>query len=210
MLRLALTSKPIGNRSETSVNGLGLVKASTENVQHVTIVLFVRRSRNDAYHSTSQLRQLCTMIETMPEFLRDHGNSTVLILHELCSSSAHPMSDRRIFNFIPDEDPVWLLTTNPDRLTRRREEVLSLAQMFSATGGGWLTTGIQDNDSQVSDWVPVDEASASIVQRQLEDGRRRALICAKNNFLIPLLCQNTGAQGAFMPMTNQRQFADKW
>ncbi|KAK8195421.1 uncharacterized protein BKA78DRAFT_342257 [Phyllosticta capitalensis] len=150
------------------------------------------------------------MIETMPEFLRDHGNSTVLILHELCSSSAHPMSDRRIFNFIPDEDPVWLLTTNPDRLTRRREEVLSLAQMFSATGGGWLTTGIQDNDPQVSDWVPVDEASASIVQRQLEDGRRRALICAKNNFLIPLLCQNTGAQGAFMPMTNQRQFADKW
>ena len=42
------------------------------------------------------------------------------------------------------DTPTFVLTANPDRLTRRADEVKPLVDMLKATGGAWLSRGILD------------------------------------------------------------------
>ncbi|KAK8195422.1 uncharacterized protein BKA78DRAFT_293981 [Phyllosticta capitalensis] len=176
LMRAAITSKRGDQQEELQVKNLVRFNAHDG---RITIIFFIRRSRDDAYFSTSLLRQLCTMLASIPEYLRSHGNMRVLILNELCSSSAHPMQDRQILRFVVDTEPVWVMTTNPDRLTRRKDEVIPLINCFEATSGGWLFSGIQDDNFQISDFVIIDATIAPIVEEQLETGR------TEQHMLIP-------------------------
>ncbi|KAK8213890.1 hypothetical protein IWZ01DRAFT_480842 [Phyllosticta capitalensis] len=108
------------------------------------------------------------MIEGLPEFLAQSGNSNSLILYELCSSSAHPIQNREIFKFLPAEEATWIVTINPDRLTRRSDEVKRITEHLQTSGGGWLTSGIQRDDVELSDWLTVDEEKALNIETAVE------------------------------------------
>ncbi|KAK7540431.1 hypothetical protein IWX92DRAFT_390090 [Phyllosticta citricarpa] len=141
----------------------------------VLVVFFLRRSRGDAVVSTSTLRQLCSMLASLPERLRNEPNSYFHILHECCSSSAHPANNRLIFKGILLGQPTWVLTANPDRFTRRTDEVEELARILRETGGGWMTTGVNDDDVELSEWVHVEGTYEKSIMDQIKAGREKAL-----------------------------------
>ncbi|KAK8237845.1 hypothetical protein HDK90DRAFT_464695 [Phyllosticta capitalensis] len=161
LLRKALKSRKSGVQQPRPASQV----TSTRNAHHerFTVVFFVRRSCGDSFYSTSPLRQLCTMIEGLPEFLGQSENSTFLILYELCSSSAHPMPNREIFEFLPAEGATWIITTNPDRLTRRSDEVKPITEHLQTSGGGWLTS-----EQQSTPHAPKNNATSTRKSKSIE------------------------------------------
>ncbi|KAK3717463.1 hypothetical protein LTR37_005853 [Vermiconidia calcicola] len=94
----------------------------------------------------------------------------------MCSSSKHPLSDRRLFHSLPRDLPISILTVNPDRLTRRLEEINTIVADLAVKGGSWFSSGfdLQAEGSDVRDWNAVSGESADILKELLKLGRQRA------------------------------------
>lgn len=103
-------------------------------------VLWLRQSNEDGKRARDTMpRQLTTLLTSLilGEGLRI--GDQVVICCELCSSSKHPLTDRRLWNTVRGmrDMPVHLLTVNPDRMTRRAAEVDVVRRFVASTGGFW-------------------------------------------------------------------------
>lgn len=103
-------------------------------------VLWVRQSNEDGKRARDTIpRQLTTLL--VSTILGDEFSEgdEVVICCELCSSSKHPLRDRRLWNAVRGMTgmPIRLLTVNPDRMTRRADEVDAIRTHIASTGGMW-------------------------------------------------------------------------
>lgn len=62
--------------------------------------------------------------------------------------------------------PFTLLTSNPDRLTRRADEVDANLDYLGQRNGTWMTLSCQDDDLDFDGWYSVSDVRAT-VKRQL-------------------------------------------
>lgn len=124
----------------------------------IRAVIWTRQSQEAGRLDKSSVpRQLCSILLNPPPPLAtlQQGDELYVVV-ERCSTSKHPLSDRTIFASIPTDRPVYVITGNPDRLTRRSEEVQSLVDKWQATGGAWFTLGLQ-NDTGAKVWQDVSD-----------------------------------------------------
>ncbi|KAI7162658.1 hypothetical protein KC349_g1936 [Hortaea werneckii] len=115
----------------------------------VTIVVWARQSDDDTSAATSISRQVWSSLTSGPPVMtRSHPEDRVLIAVEYCSSSSHPWSDRQIRRLLPFDKPLHVVTANPDRLTRRPDEVIPILHEITRTGGSWWTQGLQSHGTR--------------------------------------------------------------
>jgi hypothetical protein len=135
-----------------------------------TVVLWVRKSEAERKGKTSIPRQLWSILTSEAPPLMDlHLEDRVVVLIEYCSSAANPLSDRVVKDAVIPDRPVHLLTANPDRFTRRPEEI---AYAYQRTGDDWHTQGLRSTPSP-ADWVRVKD-SEDAVKEQVRIGRQGA------------------------------------
>jgi hypothetical protein len=135
-------------------------------------VFVLRQSQEDSIPAkTSIPRQLWTMLTSNnAPFDKLEKLNKISVIVELCSSHKHPITDRMIFEDIPHDLPLVFLTANPDRLTRRDDEIeLILAK------GRWFTRGSSGKNTT---WVDVQE-NKDIIKSQVNTGRYAASEVAK-------------------------------
>lgn len=90
-------------------------------------VIFARQGREDKEARLTIPRQLTTILRS--GFFSGHnmifrpGVDKITVVEEICSSNQHPWKDRCVLKEIPRDLPRVFLTTNPDRLTNRAEEI---------------------------------------------------------------------------------------
>ncbi|THY17025.1 hypothetical protein D6D01_07581, partial [Aureobasidium pullulans] len=77
------------------------------------------------------------------------------IVIELCPSNRHPFQDKAVFTELPDDVSMIVLTANPDRMTRRENEIDSILK------------GLRGN---ILRWTNV-RASKDVVSEQVKTGR---------------------------------------
>lgn len=144
--------------------------------QPMDFCLWTRQSNEDGSRARDTIpRQLTTLLSS-PVLDKLQPGDNVHIFAEICSSNKHPLSDRRLFNLIPRNKPVALLTVNPDRMTRRSNEVEAVLDALHKSGGSWHTQGLPvGEDGHVTDWIEIDEELKQILKDRLTLGRQRAL-----------------------------------
>lgn len=135
-----------------------------------TIVVWLRKSEAEKKGKTSIPRQLWSILTSEAPPLMDlRLEDRIVVLVEYCSSAANPLSDRAIKDAASPDRPIDLLTANPDRFTRRPEEV---AKAYERTGDEWYTQGLRTTASPV-EWIKVRERE-DVVKEQLRLGRQGA------------------------------------
>ncbi|KAK4541083.1 hypothetical protein LTR36_008308 [Oleoguttula mirabilis] len=102
------------------------------------------------------------------------AHDRIVIAVEYASSSAHPWVDRRVKDLLPHDQPIVVVTPNPDRLTRRSNELGHLIGEITANGGQWWSQGAQWDGMRSDTWFDVTKQVES-VQAQLDIGRQVAL-----------------------------------
>lgn len=169
--------KAVRGREQADPAALTYQTLSTPAREPITVVVWARTSRGDSSESMSTIRQVWSILVTPPPFLDAwQDDDQLVVAHEKCSSSQHPWRDRRLWSQIPQGRPVFLLTANPDRLTRRSEEVAPLAELIGKTGGAWWSRGVMDPDMEPGEgadqeWQCVSEEGVlEQVQRQITLG----------------------------------------
>ncbi|EON64920.1 hypothetical protein W97_04154 [Coniosporium apollinis CBS 100218] len=174
--------KAIRGREQADTAILACRDPSAPERKPVTVVIWTRTSREDHIESLSTIRQIWSTLVTPPPCLEAwHPDDRLVVAHEQCSSSQHPWQDRLLWKRIPQDRPVFLLTANPDRLTRRSGEVALLVELIQNTGGAWWSRGIVDLGMETGEeadreWQCVgEEGVLNQVQAQLVLGRQRAL-----------------------------------
>lgn len=194
-LREALSTRGSG---EGTVLGFELIKIPKR--LPVVFVIWVRRSRDENVQSFTIARQAWSILANPPDCLRYATNlDKVIIAIENCSSSQHPLKDRRLMRSIPKNQPIFLLTTNPDRMTRRQEEVSEIVSIVERSGGAWYTKGMASEHNQAIEWSTIgDEASQDRLRDRLRIGTpasimrcirpdiSRAPTCSTNGVLLAL------------------------
>lgn len=185
-LRAAISSTMTGIAAAGSASKLDSVLStlSAPDRQPVSFVPWTRQSNEDGGRARDSIpRQLTTLLDApILEMLR--ANDNLLIIAEICSSNKHPMKDRQMWHPLPRNRPVYLLTVNPDRVTRRTGEVAQVLSRLDVRGGAWLTQGfpsgeaMDETNSEVmdkTDWQLVTQDTSSGLEAQLTLGRQRAL-----------------------------------
>lgn len=133
------------------------------------VVLWVRKSEGEK-GKTSIPRQLWSMLTCgAPPLMDLRLEDRVVVLVEYCSSAANPLSDRVVKDAVNADRQVDIVTANPDRFTRRPEEV---AHAFRRPGDEWYTQGLCTTPSP-AEWVKVNEREDD-VKEQLRLGRQGA------------------------------------
>ncbi|KAF9924041.1 hypothetical protein BGZ67_009523 [Mortierella alpina] len=81
-------------------------------------------------------RQFVELLDRMNDFENVMGQvKKIIIAIEYCSSSQHPWSCRKLpQSLFSTEEPLLQLSVNPDRVTRRSEEVPTISQSLAKTG----------------------------------------------------------------------------
>jgi hypothetical protein len=122
--------------------------------------------------SDSIFHQLATLLAS-PVLEDMQTTDQVIIVAEICSSSRHPLTDRRLHYSLPRDKPIQLLTVNPDRMTRRADEVDTIIADVEATGGRWHSSGFALGDKGIGkrDWFIVADEMAEAVKTQLRPGK---------------------------------------
>ncbi|KAH0341787.1 hypothetical protein KCU81_g6010, partial [Aureobasidium melanogenum] len=134
-----------------------------------TYVVFTRQSAEESggLKNTSVPRQATSILTNPKSPIRNlKANDRILVVVEVCSSHKHPLQDRNIFDRLPLNENLIFLSANPDRITRRHEEVDEVLKF-----GKWFSSGM---DGARSEWFDVSE-HADEVKRHLLLGRQRAL-----------------------------------
>jgi hypothetical protein len=135
-----------------------------------TVVLFARQSEDELVKDTTIPKQLWSMLTgRAPPLIDLRVDDRIVVVVEYCSSAANPLADRVVREAVLDDGPVDLVTANPDRFTRRPEEV---TQGYARTGDEWYTQGLRTTPSP-AEWVKVRDAE-DVVKEQLRIGRQGA------------------------------------
>ena len=140
----------------------------------VTIVIWARQSPDMGTVSTTISRQVWTALTShAPPLMSLQVDDRIVVVVEYCSSSKHPQTDRQLFKVIPTDRPLRIITSNPDRLTRRSQEVPMLLENL-AEDVEWWSQGVTFNEMSQSAWFRVSDAVAE-VQEHIEIGETQFL-----------------------------------
>lgn len=134
----------------------------------MTYVLWTRQSNEDARRCKDSIPRQLTTILSSPVLETVQASDRLVVIVESCSSSKHPLSDRRLYHCLPTDTPIQLLTVNPDRLTRRASEVDTV--LADLRGGLWHTSGLDLDEGSKEDWQIIGAASADGLKKQLALG----------------------------------------
>ncbi|KAK3679881.1 hypothetical protein LTR78_000257 [Recurvomyces mirabilis] len=140
-----------------------------------TYVIWTRQSVSETAVTTSIPRQIWSTLtaqESPLTSMRSHDR--LLVFVEYCSSSAHPWRDRQLIKHIPRERPLILLTSNPDRLSRRPEEIKLTVEDFLAPGDTWLSRGAGFDGVERDTWFDVEDEVGGVTE-QLRCGRQKPM-----------------------------------
>jgi DNA invertase Pin-like site-specific DNA recombinase len=174
--------------SDMQVSGISSqesLKALRERTQVATQVILYIRASTLEQTETGGLgfeRQFVSLVQTLGSI--DYRLRDVSIKVEVCSSSEHPMEDRTLLQSMLEEyrrptsqQPVILLTTNPDRLTRRSEELDALVLQLRECGIEWWTQGQVGRPAEWHQMSPTSDGNAHdiAIHRQVERGRQLAI-----------------------------------
>lgn len=123
---------------------------------------------------TSVERQFVTLLHKMTEVITTEDLESLEVLVEYRSSSQHPWQSRKFLSGkIRERKDCLILSANPDRITRRVDEVDAIITDFENDGCQWWTLGVQPSMSQ---WVLVHEQQAcDQVKNQLKVSREVAV-----------------------------------
>lgn len=103
-------------------------------------IFLMRQSNEDGIRARDTMpRQLTTLLHSTVFAEGVRTGDEVLMCAEICSSNKHPLGDRRIWNKIRGmtDMTINILTVNPDRMTRREDEVDTVREFVASTGGTW-------------------------------------------------------------------------
>lgn len=141
------------------------------------ILIWLRQSSVD--HAAPIATQLWAMLtRTCPALPYFTSDDKITIAIEYCSSSSHPMSDRKLVQrLLPLGSYTHVLTVNPDRLTRRADEVDQALTLLK--DAAWWTRGCRSEHTQEADWHCINPPPAwqdykvkkELIEEQLERGR---------------------------------------
>lgn len=153
-MREALSKQNVGSITEQAMKQF--VALGELDRPPVDFVLWTRQSNEEAKRASDSIpRQLATMLRS-PILDTLQPTDRIWVFVEMASSSRHALSERRLYSSMPRKRPVQLLTVNPDRLTRRSDEVAVVLRDVEEGGGHWFTSGITQQDGhRPQDWVEV-------------------------------------------------------
>ncbi|KAK3646100.1 hypothetical protein LTR56_008717 [Elasticomyces elasticus] len=141
----------------------------------VTKVIWTRQSEDDTTATTSISRQVWTALTSgAPPLVSVHPQDRLVIVVEYCSSSKHPWFDRQLRSMLPTDRPLEILTCNPDRLTRRADEVEPILNELVAANGSWYSQGAGFGELPAETWFDVSQ-DIEFVKEQIRCGRQRAI-----------------------------------
>jgi len=145
---------------------------SPEQRAAATFVIWTRQSNEDTRRARDSItRQLATILSS-PLLQQLSPDDNLIVLAETCSSFKHPLTDRRIYHSLPRNKPIHLLTVNPDRLTRRSDEVHIIRKDLSHRGGSWHSSGLSLGDkTEKEGWHMVDDGVAEQLKAHLRLGK---------------------------------------
>jgi hypothetical protein len=128
----------LGSYSDTASGANSVEDATPEPRQPWTWLIWLRQSNEDGIKARTTIpRQLTTALASSRLWGRRPGDR-ICIYVEVCSSNKHSWEERKLPRSIPRDRPIILLTVNPDRVTRRPEEVnLIVAMVAEMPGGVW-------------------------------------------------------------------------
>ena len=178
-LRTALIKRrSSGQAKDGSI--IDLTQLLSQDRQPVNYVLWIRQSNEDAGRAQdSAPRQIATLISS-PVLEALQRNDCVIVVAEICSSSKHPLTDRRLYHTLPRNRPMQILTVNPDRLTRRADEVDTILDDLESVGGAWYTSGLElGEDDDKRDWHHVSDPSVDDIKARLKLGRNELSVGSK-------------------------------
>ncbi|KAF9556191.1 hypothetical protein EC968_008381, partial [Mortierella alpina] len=160
-----------------SSSTLSVSSVTPQSTKPFTIcILYIRVSsgvQEDA-GATSE-RQFLSLLHRLSDFDEVMEQvEKIIVAVEYCSSSQHPWADRKLPQSIfGTEDRLLLLSINPDRVTRRSQEVPTIIQSLRRTGSEWWTLGAVN---RVGTWVSVSApAETKAIQDQLDLTRQVAV-----------------------------------
>ncbi|EME77949.1 uncharacterized protein MYCFIDRAFT_79193 [Pseudocercospora fijiensis CIRAD86] len=138
-----------------------------------TIIIWARQSGEETLKAGSMSRQLTTLLHAVYPWVipGDHLD----VFAETCSTNKHPLDDRNMWRGLLRDKPLYILTTNPDRLTRRAEEVDRICAELKSLGGGWYVLGDSlGSEHWTSTWYKLEGATVDVVKARLQLGRNIA------------------------------------
>ena len=99
-------------------------------------------------------------------------NTKLVVVIEVCPSSVHPLSARPAALGLFDSlnGPFTVLTANPDRLTRRLDEVKTLVEGMQRVQGRWMTRSCKGDGLDKDKWYDVSDHQ-SAVKEQVQAGK---------------------------------------
>ena len=138
----------------------------------INVIIWIRKSQTDS--STSLARQIWSALTQRAPPLKDlRAHDRIIIVVEVCSSSKHPFTDREVHKLVPTDLPMHIITSNPDRMTRRSDEVVDILSELG-TEGKWYTQAAKFEHVKQRTWIDVSQYVDDI-QEQLRIDRQRAL-----------------------------------
>jgi hypothetical protein len=148
-----------------------------------TVVIWIRQSAEDTAAKTSVPRQAWSALTGKAPPLQDlRSDDRLVIAIEYCSSSQHPWHDRNIRDLIPTDRSLHVITSNPDRLTRRPSEVDEPLAELGDGQGSWWSQGAKFDGGNESDWIDVRKHADKVVE-QIRCGKYRSATCSWNTLI---------------------------
>ncbi|KJX92293.1 hypothetical protein TI39_contig5876g00004 [Zymoseptoria brevis] len=152
-------------------NALTSDDASASKREAWTWLIWLRQSNEEGSKLKSTIgRQLTTVLKSniLDEML---PGDRVCVYVETCSSNKHPWQDRSLVQKILADRPIHLISVNPDRVTRRVEEIDTVLNLVAA----WHTQGLPSRDGGTDkDWRLVDAEGAADAKVKASIGRQKA------------------------------------
>ncbi|SMR59935.1 unnamed protein product [Zymoseptoria tritici ST99CH_3D1] len=144
----------------------------------VVLILVTRQSGDDGDKTRTTIpKQATTLLGSRLLFHRQEGD-TIIWLVEMCSSNQHDFDERIMMSHIPrsGDKPIFLMSVNPDRVTRRPEEVPIILKIVQDSGGVWVTQGLPMGEGTSNEtWTVVEGDAVEVLMKRLAIDRQRAL-----------------------------------
>ena len=171
-LRAALAKKRASDGEGDHHASGDITKLCDPNRPPMYFVFWTRQSNEDSRRARDSVPRQVASLMSAPVLETIQPNDRIIVIAEICSSSRHPLTDRRIYHSIPHDRPIQLLTVNPDRLTRRSDEVETILADLSSNAGAWHTSGLVlgEEGSDVRDWHTISPAVSEDIEAKLKIG----------------------------------------
>lgn len=130
-----------------------------------SIVIWCRQSRAEGSARTSIPTQLWTALTSeAPPLMSLREGDDIKVVIEYCSSAATGWSDRAIGDDLPYDRDWRLITVNPDRFTRRAEELGDYwPTLATEDKNNWFSQAV--NAEKPAEWHRVQDHRASVEDR---------------------------------------------